>query len=72
MSMFWLWDRLTGDPDRVAEEMREEAAARAPTEEDDAAPPALRCRVCGYEGAERFCPTCLAGTMVPIARSMRR
>jgi hypothetical protein len=68
MSMFWLWDRLTGDPQRIEAEMRDERVARDPKAEDDGAPPTLRCRVCAYEGPERFCPTCLADTMRAIPR----
>jgi predicted Zn-ribbon and HTH transcriptional regulator len=69
MSMLWAFERLLADPDRVVEEAREHQAARARPDEDDAAPPPLRCKACGYEGAERYCPHCLADTMVPIRRA---
>ncbi|HWO19180.1 MAG TPA: hypothetical protein VNO30_10395 [Kofleriaceae bacterium] len=36
---------------------------------DDAGPPALRCKACGYEGHDRYCPRCLADTMVKQRRS---
>jgi hypothetical protein len=71
MSMFWLWDRLTGDPDRIVAEEKQVQAARAPRDEDDGAPPVLDCRVCGYEGPERFCPHCLADTMIARATARR-
>ena len=71
MSMIWAWDRILGDHDRVEAEKREEEAARAPAIETDDAPPTQRCRSCDYEGAERYCPHCLADTMRPVARPRR-
>jgi hypothetical protein len=71
MSMFWLWDQLLGDPDRVEREERAREVARAPRDEDDAAPPELVCRVCQYAGPERYCPRCLADTMRAL-RPLRR
>jgi len=72
MSMFWLWDRLMGDPERIEAEERQIETTRARTDEADAAPPVLRCRACGYEGAERYCPHCLADTMVLVRKPTAR
>jgi hypothetical protein len=68
MSMLWAWERMLQDPARVEAQTRELEAARAPTEEDDAAPPTLRCKACGYEGPERYCPHCLADTMIAVRK----
>jgi len=68
MSMIWAWDRILGERDRVEQEERAEQQARTPRPEDEAAPPTNACRVCDYEGADRFCPHCLADTMVPVKR----
>jgi hypothetical protein len=72
MSMLWAFERLLWRDEKVVEEQREHARARARTDEDDAAPPALRCKACGYEGAERYCPHCLADTMVELRRPRPR
>lgn len=66
MGSFWAWERLLGDQDWVEKEAREHRAARARREETDDAPPAMQCKACGYEGAERYCPHCLADTMVAM------
>lgn len=66
MSMLWAFERLLWRDEKVVEERREHDQARAPAEEDDAAPPALRCKACGYEGPERYCPHCLADTMIAV------
>lgn len=63
MSMLWAFERLLWRDSKVVAEQREHAQARARPDEDAAAP-ALRCRACGYEGPERYCPHCLADTMV--------
>jgi hypothetical protein len=68
MSMLWAFERLLWRDDKVVEERREHAQARARTGEDDAAPPALCCKACGYEGPDRYCPRCLADTMVKLRR----
>jgi hypothetical protein len=70
MSMFWAWDRILGDRDRVEKEQRAEEQAREPREEDDGAPPSRTCRVCKDEGLDRFCPHCLADTMVERKRKV--
>jgi hypothetical protein len=67
MSMLWAWDRILGDRDRVEQEMRDEDEARV-TRETDGGPPPRECRVCGHEGLEKYCPTCLADTMVAKPR----
>ena len=72
MSMFWAWDRILGNRDRVEKEQRAEEQARAPREEDEAAPPSRSCRVCEHEGPERFCPHCLADTMVERKRTIAK
>jgi hypothetical protein len=64
MSLLWAWERMLAEPARIETEERELEAARAPQDEDDTAPPTLRCKACGYEGPERYCPHCLADTMV--------
>jgi rubrerythrin len=69
MSMLWAFERMLWRDDKVVEERREHAQARARTDEDDAAPPALICKACGYEGQDRYCPRCLADTMVKQRRS---
>jgi hypothetical protein len=61
--MFFLLDRLLGDPARIEREERDHASARAPRRETDDDPPDLECRVCSYRGPERYCPDCLADTM---------
>lgn len=66
--MFWLFDRLLGDPVRIEAEEREQRVAREREDEDDTGPPTSRCKACGYEGPERYCPTCLADTMVAVRR----
>lgn len=67
--MLWAFERLFWRGDKVVEEQREHARARARTDEDEAAPPTLRCKACGYEGPDRYCPRCLADTMVRVRRS---
>ena len=64
MSMLWAFERMLWRDEKVEEEQRELRMALEPDDEDAAAPPALQCRVCGYEGAEYYCPRCLADTMV--------
>jgi len=66
MSMVWLWNRVFGKPAHVEHEERAEKQARAPQIEVEAAPPPGRCRACGYLGPERYCPSCLADTMVAV------
>jgi hypothetical protein len=63
MSMFWAWDRILGDPDRVEAEERAREVTRERRPETDDDPPTFECRVCAYRGAERYCPRCLADTM---------
>lgn len=78
MSMVWLWSRIFGRPERIEQEARAEQQTRAPIRETEAAPPTSRCRACGYQGPERYCPSCLADTMVavrhrkPRSRKVRR
>lgn len=69
--MIWAWDRILGDRDRVEKEQRAEQQAREPREADEGAPPS-RCRVCKHEGPERFCPQCLADTMVERTRTVAK
>jgi hypothetical protein len=69
--MVWLWRRIFEERAIVEAEQREEAQARAPVKEVDAAPPPSLCRACGYEGLERYCPRCLADTMI-VRRRRRR
>lgn len=69
--MLWAFERLLWRDEKVVEEQREHARARARTDEDDAAPPTLCCKACGYEGSERYCPQCLADTMVEVRRPRR-
>ena len=66
MSLLWAWERMLWPDEFIEAEARELEATRARKDEDDAAPPALRCKACGYEGPERYCPECLADTMQPI------
>lgn len=66
--MLWAFERMLWRDAKVVEEQREHARARAPLDEDEAAPPALRCKACSYEGPERYCPRCLADTMVKLRR----
>jgi len=66
--MLWAWDRVIGERDRIEHVERAEAQSRAPRDENAAAPPDGTCRVCDYEGPERFCPRCLADTMVATPR----
>jgi hypothetical protein len=68
MSMFWAWDRVLGDPNRIEMERRAEEQDRAPRDEDEADPPSRVCRVCAHAGPERFCPHCLADTMITPKR----
>jgi hypothetical protein len=70
MSMLWMFEKLLADPVRVETEDREERVAREREDEDEAAPPTLQCKACGYEGPERYCPSCLADTMVLIRRKV--
>jgi hypothetical protein len=75
-SLLWLFKRFV-DPaaHRDEEEERRRQREAIPPEfqpdgSDDAPPrreppaPARRCRVCGHEGTDAFCPRCLADTMV--------
>jgi rubrerythrin len=51
---------------RAREQPLREAEGGRPQDEP-ASPPLARCRVCGREdSAPRFCPECLAETMVPL------
>jgi hypothetical protein len=68
MSMLWAFERLLWRDDKVVQERRGHAQARARRDEDGAAPPTLRCKACGHEGPERYCPHCLADTMVKVRR----
>jgi hypothetical protein len=68
MSMVWAWERILGNIDKVETERRDEDAVRAPAQETEDAPPTLRCRACNYEGAELYCPHCLADTMQQVRR----
>lgn len=68
MSMLWVWDRILGDRDRVERELRDEAQAREERRATEGDPPSRTCRVCAYAGPERFCPHCLADTMVEQKR----
>ena len=61
--MLWAFERMLWPDVKVVEEQREHAQTRARTDEDEAAPPVLRCKACSYEGPERYCPRCLADTM---------
>jgi hypothetical protein len=72
MSMVWIWNRIFGKPAHVEQEERAEKQARAPIQEVEAAPPPGRCKACGYEGPERYCPDCLADTMVVTRHRKRR
>jgi rubrerythrin len=72
MSMVWLWNRIFGKPEQIEMEERAERQAREPRKEVEAGPPAGRCRVCGHEGPERYCPACLADTMVVARRRSPR
>ncbi len=71
MSMVWLWNRVFGEPRRIEQEERAEKQVREPVREMDTGPPPLLCRACGYEGPERYCPTCLADTMSAPRRKRR-
>jgi hypothetical protein len=72
MSMVWLWNRIFGNPDRIAIEERAERQHREPRRATDTGPPTGVCRACGHEGPERYCPVCLADTMkVERARKKR-
>lgn len=66
--MLWAFERLLWRDNKVVEERREHAQARTRTDEDEAAPPTLRCKACGHEGPARYCPHCLADTMVKQPR----
>lgn len=66
--MLWHFERLLWRDEKVVEERREHDQTRARTDEDDTAPPTLRCRACDYEGPERYCPHCLSDTMVEVRR----
>ena len=68
MSLLWAWEKLLAEPARIEAEAREERADKDPRDEDEAAPPTLRCKACAYEGPERYCPQCLADTMVEVRR----
>ncbi len=68
MSMLWAWDRILGERDRVEREIRDEDQAREELRATDDDPPTRRCRVCAHEGPERFCPHCLADTMIDVKR----
>jgi rubrerythrin len=67
MSMVWLWNRIFGDPKRIEIVERAEKQTREPRKEVDGGesdPPPGTCRVCGHHGPEKYCPACLADTMV--------
>ena len=67
MSMLWAFERLLWTPEQIEVAAREQRVEVEGEDEDAAAPPTQRCRVCAYEGPERpFCPHCLADTMVAI------
>lgn len=68
MSMVWLWNRVFGEPKRIEREARAEKQTREPVREVDAGPPPLECRVCRYQGSERYCPECLADTMIAVRK----
>lgn len=74
-SLIWLFDR-NQERELQAEQKRWEQQF-APGEPDEgppapesaleATPPRSRCRVCGrIEEAARYCPECLADTLVPL------
>ncbi len=66
--MLWAFERMLWRDAKVVEEQREHAQARARADENEVAPPALHCKACGYEGSERYCPRCLADTMIKLRR----
>ncbi len=66
--MVWLWNRIFGEPRRIELEERAEKQTRVPLRATETGPPDLMCRVCRYEGPERYCPTCLADTMKEVRR----
>lgn len=70
MSMFWAWDRILGNRDRVEKEQRAEEQAREPRKDEDGDPPSRTCRVCKHEGQDAYCPNCLADTMVAKKRTV--
>lgn len=67
--MIWAWDRILGERDRIEQQIRDEQQALAEPRENEGGPPPRECRVCGHEGLERFCPHCLADTMVEKRRT---
>jgi hypothetical protein len=75
MSILWSLRKLVDPERRALEETDRRIERERPRAESDGAtppeagPPTHECRVCGYLGRDgSYCPTCLAGTMRPIAR----
>ena len=66
MSILWAFEKMLAAPQRVEREARELRKDNERSEEDAAAPPSLRCRACDYVGPEKYCPHCLADTMVKV------
>ena len=68
MSILWAWERVLWPPEAIEAEERELRATRDPVDEDETGPPPGRCKACGYEGSEHYCPHCLADTMIVVKR----
>ena len=70
MSILTSFKKLV-DPERARIEEAEKRAERErPRSEDEGGgePPKLRCKVCGRDGDDAYCPDCLADTMVEVKR----
>lgn len=70
--MVWLWSRIFGKPEQVEQEQRAERQAREPVKEVATGPPPKRCKACGYQGLEGYCPDCLADTMVAVRQRKKK
>lgn len=70
MSMLQAFERLL-NKQREEREQRAERVEREGTREQ-ATGPAARCKACGYQGDDVYCPNCLADTMQRIRRPRKR
>lgn len=70
VSLLFFFERLFDTPQQIEQQAREKRTVLEGEDEGEGDPPALVCRVCGYQGPERhYCPTCLADTMRPPRRT---
>jgi len=66
-SIVWSLKRLFDKPADVEREIRDRHAELRGQPDSEGDPPTYRCRICSLESPDgRYCPDCLADTMVAV------